>query len=484
MISNNTTNFQSVFKEFVQSYLEKDVGTSDKDWLKNKLKQESLDLTDEALDQLSSELAGGVVSFNETLASIDNSRKQGQKAEAWLATKAEESTKNVTVDELQAVEGFLQGSNDRLLRSLKAAEQVKSIAKTSVEVVAEQILLDDFNRSSADSNARYEAAIDEASANSVYGRNLFDLVVKDKFTGKPLEHYQVMFGKTVQETIDMIAAADTAGQKFIVPKEMVEEVQKALPGKAVLDRLGGSKLINLASNPLSSKIIEKCLTGELPSVINQISSADSGTLIKSIANNAVASGVLSSGMLDGLEKVVGKKVINDFGGRELLEQALLSGNTEGIKVAASGALATCVNKGLVKALPANTPGIVVSGLASAGIENIKVLSQVASGKMTMPEALNRMGDMNLAMAYEFVWGKYAKKVAALALNYIPVVGPIVSTLVSVGTLPLVGEKVRSLVFQGLKKVVPVVKTVARKAYNTVKSVCSKVKNFVCNFLSW
>lgn len=479
-----TNNFNPIFKDFLQSYLEKDVGTSDKDWLKNKLKQESLNLTDEALDQLSSELAGGVVSFNETLASIDNSRKQGQKAEAWLATKAEESTKNVTVDELKAVEGFLQGSNDRLLRSLKAAEQVKSIAKTSVEVVAEQILLDDFNRSSADSNARYEAAIDEASANSVYGRNFFDLVVKDKFTGKPLEHYQVMFGKTVQETIDMIAAADTAGQKFIVPKEMVEEVQKALPGRAVLDRLGGSKLINLASNPLSSKIIEKCLTGELPSVINQISSADSGTLIKSIANNAVASGVLSSGMLDGLEKVVGKKVINDFGGRELLEQALLSGNTEGIKVAASGALATCVNKGLVKALPANTPGIVVSGLASAGIENIKVLSQVASGKMTMPEALNRMGDMNLAMAYEFVWGKYAKKVAALALNYIPVVGPIVSTLVSAGTLPLVGEKVRSLVFQGLKKVVPVVKTVARKAYNTVKSVCSKVKNFVCNFLSW
>lgn len=479
-----TNNFNPIFKDFLQSYLEKDVGTSDKDWLKNKLKQESLNLTDEALDQLSSELAGGVVSFNETLASIDNSRKQGQKAEAWLATKAEESTKNVTVDELQAVEGFLQGSNDRLLRSLKAAEQVKSIAKTSVEVVAEQILLDDFNRSSADSNARYEAAIDEASANSVYGRNFFDLVVKDKFTGKPLEHYQVMFGKTVQETIDMIAAADTAGQKFIVPKEMVEEVQKALPGRAVLDRLGGSKLINLASNPLSSKIIEKCLTGELPSVIDQISSADSGTLIKSIANNAVASGVLSSGMLDGLEKVVGKKGINDFGGRELLEQALLSGNTEGIKVAASGALATCVNKGLVKALPANTPGIVVSGLASAGIENIKVLSQVASGKMTMPEALNRMGDMNLAMAYEFVWGKYAKKVAALALNYIPVVGPIVSTLVSAGTLPLVGEKVRSLVFQGLKKVVPVVKTVARKAYNTVKSVCSKVKNFVCNFLSW
>lgn len=479
-----TNNFNPIFKDFFQSYLEKDAGISDKDWLKEKLKQESLNLTDEALEKLSSELAGGVVSFNETLASIDNGRKQGQDAEAWLATKAEESTKNVTVDELQAVEGFLQGSNYRLLRSLKAAEQVKSIAKTSVEVVAEQILLDDFNRSSADSNARYEAAIDEASVNSVYGRNLFDLVVKDKFTGKPLEHYQVMFGKTVQETIDMIAAADTAGQKFIVPKEMVEEVQKALPGRAVLDRLGGSKLINLASNPLSNKIIEKCLTGELPSVINQISSADSGTLIKSIANNAVASGVLSSGMLDGLEKVVGKKVINDFGGRELLEQALLSGNTEGIKVAASGALASCVNKGLVKALPANTPGIVVSGLASAGIENIKVLSQVASGKMTMPEALNRMGDMNLAMAYEFVWGKYAKKVAALALNYIPVVGPIVSTLVSAGTLPLVGEKVRSLVFQGLKKVVPVVKTVARKAYNTVKSVCSKVKNFVCNLFSW
>ena len=29
-----------IFEDFLQSYLEKDVGTSDKDWLKNKLKQE------------------------------------------------------------------------------------------------------------------------------------------------------------------------------------------------------------------------------------------------------------------------------------------------------------------------------------------------------------------------------------------------------------------------------------------------------------
>lgn len=99
-----------IFEDFLQSYLEKDAGISDKDWLKEKLKQESLNLTDEALEKLSSELAGGVESFNETIASIDNGRKQGQDAEAWLATKAEESTKNVTVDELQAVEGFLQGS--------------------------------------------------------------------------------------------------------------------------------------------------------------------------------------------------------------------------------------------------------------------------------------------------------------------------------------------------------------------------------------
>ena len=132
-----TNNFNPLFKDFLKSYLEKDAGISDKDWLKEKLKQESLNLTDEALEKLSSELAGGVESFNETLASIDNGRKQGQNVEAWLETKAGESAKNVTVDELQAVEGFLQGSNDRLLRSLKAAEQVKSVAKTSVEVVAE-----------------------------------------------------------------------------------------------------------------------------------------------------------------------------------------------------------------------------------------------------------------------------------------------------------------------------------------------------------
>ena len=49
-----------IFEDFLQSYLEKDAGISDKDWLKEKLKQESLNLTDEALEKLSSELAGGV----------------------------------------------------------------------------------------------------------------------------------------------------------------------------------------------------------------------------------------------------------------------------------------------------------------------------------------------------------------------------------------------------------------------------------------
>ena len=46
----NVKQSSPIFEDFLQSYLEKDAGISDKDWLKEKLKQESLNLTDEALE--------------------------------------------------------------------------------------------------------------------------------------------------------------------------------------------------------------------------------------------------------------------------------------------------------------------------------------------------------------------------------------------------------------------------------------------------
>lgn len=470
-----------VLKDFLQSYVEKDDSISDKEWLKQKLTEKAVNMTQEALEKYTQELVGGVQSYSATLDSLNSDTAQGKTAEAWLEEKVQESGKALPVDEVSGIDSSLKGSNVRLLRELKAEEGRVNEVTAAEGITAEQLCIDDFNNIAAEKGSRYEAAIDNAAAGSVYGRNLFDIVIKDKFTGKKLENYQVKYGDTVAETIDMIAASDSAGQKFIVPEEMVEAVQKALPGKEILSRIGGSKLVDVASSPISKALVQKCLNGELVADAKQLMEGDPKELIKSIAGNAVSSGVIASGLLGGLEKLANNEPASDFKGKELIAQALMSGNSEGVKVAAAGALATCVQNGMMKAIPQNTPAIVVSSLASAGIENFKVLSEVADNKITMKEAMERLGNLNLAMAFEFAWGKYAMPLAARALNFIPVVGPALSLAVTTGVLPFVKAPVKVAVVQAAKRVATVAKTVAKKVYSTVKSIAVSIKETLFSF---
>ena len=470
-----------ILKDFMQSYVEKDDSISDKDWLKQKLTEKAVNMTQEALEKYTQELVGGVQSYSATLDSLNADTAQGKTAEAWLEEKVQESGKALPVDEVAGIDSSLKGSNVRLLRELKAEEGRVNKVTAAEDIIAEQLCIDDFNNAAAEKGSRYEAAIDTSAAGSIYGRNLFDIVIKDKFTGKKLENYQVKYGNTIAETIDMIAASDSAGQKFIVPEEMVDAVQKALPGKEILSRIGGSKLVDVASSPISKALVQKCLNGELAAGAKQLMEGDPKELIKSIAGNAVSSGVIASGLLGGLEKLANNEPASDFKGKELIAQALMSGNSEGVKVAAAGALATCVQNGMMKAIPQNTPAIVVSSLASAGIENFKVLSEVADNKITMKEAMERLGNLNLAMAFEFAWGKYAMPLAARALNFIPVVGPALSLAVTTGVLPFVKTPVKVAVVQAAKRVATVAKTVAKKVYSTVKSIAVSIKETLFSF---
>lgn len=279
-----------------------------------------------------------------------------------------------------------------------------------------------------------------------------------------------------------IAASDAAGQKFVVPQEMLDEVQKALPGKEILSQIGGSKLVNIASNPISKALVTKCLNGDIVADVKQLTS-DPKEVLKNIAGNAVTSGFIASGFLGGLEKLANNEPASDFKGKEIIAQALASGNAEGIKVAAAGALATCVQNGVMKTLPKNTPAIVISSLASAGIENFKVLNDVANNRLTMRQAMKRLGNMNLAMAFEFAWGRYATKLAAQALNFIPVIGPALNVAVTAGVLPFVKAPVKAIVVQTAKRVATVAKSVVKSVYNTVKSVAVSIKEKIFSFFS-
>ena len=482
MATDNSGQVAAIFRDFIQSYLEKDVGVSNKEWLIGKLKEQALDLVETELENYAGDLAGSVKSLADSVRSLEESKAQGIPADEWLKEKIKETGKELIAEQIQRYSEGLEVSNARLLRNLKAEESGQTVNSSFADLSAEQQIIDDFNAKAEAADEHYEAIIDQPDENSIYGRNLFDVSIIDKLTGEKLEAYQIIFGNTLQETIDLVNEATSAGQFIIVPEDMVEAVAKACPFKDIVATLGGTGRIPIVSEPLRIlEVVENLMDSNsiAAKLVNNPEEA-----LKDFADNAFSAGVLASGFTEGLERLAANQEVEDLNFSDLLGKVLLSKDTEGLKTAVAGALATAAHKGLVKAIPKNAPPVLVSGIASVGVENLNVLAEVAAGNMTLDEALEHMGNMNIAMAFEFIWNKFAVPMASKFLIMVPVVGPyICNNPIAKMILDMVKEPIKKLVTEGVKKLVPVIKSVAKSIYSRVKTtIANKVKNFVKNVL--
>ena len=464
----------TIFHDFIQSYFEKDADVTEQDWLKGKLQEFGVELSEEELDKYAADLVGSVKSFSDSLRSLEKSKAEGKTADIWLKEKIEETGRKINAEELQQFNAGLEQANRRLLRNLKAEEVAKTVNTSITDVSAEQKLIDDFNSKATLEDGHYEAAIDLPENGAVYGQELFDVVIKDKFTGEKLENYQIIYGNNLQETIDLVEETSSAGQTILVPEEMVDEVRKAFPFKDIAANMGGTGRVMTEGSSLQlTDAVE--IRQKAPNTLASKLVSNPEEALEEFADNAFSSGVIAAGFTGALERLVNDDVPLDFSASDLLGKALLAEDNDGIKTVAAGALATAVHKGLVNVLPKDTSPVVVANLASVGVENVKTLAQVADGTITLDEGIDHMGNMNVAMGFEFLWNKYATPIASRLLNFIPVVGPFISnTIVAGGVLNLVKKPVKELVMQGINKVVPVVKNVAKKVCDTVISTAKTV----------
>ena len=471
----NNNQLAHVFRDFLQSYFEKDTGISDQEWLKGKLQEAGIDLNEEALEKYTADLVGSVESFSESLRSLEKSKAEGKTADEWLQEKIKESGREVPAEEIQQVNAALLQANQRVVRNLKAEEVGQTVNTSVADITVEQKLIDDFNEKAVADGDRYEAVVDKPEEGSVYGRNLFDVVIRDKITGEKLESYQVIYGTDLQETIELVDNATSAGQIIVVPEGMVEAVQDACPFKDIADHIGGTGRVAVESTALSLSETEVLFQEEPKPFISKLL-ADPEESVKEFADTAFSTGVLTAGFTEGFERLAGSQEVEEFNASDILERTLLSKDNDGLKTVAAGALATAVHRGLVTALPKNVPPVVVANIASVGVENVKVLSQVAEGTITVDEGLEHMGNMNVAMGFEFVWNKYAVPGASMFLRAIPIVGPFISNTVVAGEiLKFVKTPIKELVVEGVKKIVPAVKSVAKNIYNTAKNVVNSIK---------
>ena len=191
----------------------------------------------------------------------------------------------------------------------------------------------------------------------------------------------------------------------------------------------------------------------------------------SIAQQAAMSGLGTAADIIKMSMESGETVDADY----VIGQALEIGTevaTCEIKAVVAGAIKTATEKGLTDILPADTPVDTICDIAGVAVENAAALFDVAAGKTTMAEALEKAGRASVAAACH--WCVTALKVK---LALIPVVGPLISILA--GNLL---EKMKNPKF--LESTYTAVRNVACSTWGRIKqagqSIFNKLKNTATN----
>ena len=284
----------------------------------------------------------------------------------------------------------------------------------------------------------------------------------------------------------MIEKGNYNNQRIIVPKEQLEEVQSHFKAKGsnktITDRIEayGVKGKSYSKEELKQLQTDLQKNGTLPEVgYNQMQTS---TILKSIGANAGALALQACAITTGFEVVHDLVAGKEINGDELIENALKTGADTGVKVITAGALEVSVRKGLIKLIPKGTPAGVLANAACVGIENVKILSEIGEGKLSVTQGLDTMGRTTLSMSAGLMaMGKGSAVGAKLGTLVNPGLGTAVGGFVGGIVAYAAGSKVGNVVYSAVKKVGKVAKAAAKvvmEGARTLYNAANGIKNIV------
>lgn len=482
--------FKNILSRFIKSYTKKDPSISDKAWLKQRLEEE-LKIEDEEAEKMTIEILESIEEYNVNLDSVNKAASKGINKEQWLANKIADAATGVSIiqhgEYLNQINNALTNGNAQMLRTITTKAGKISQCPNLDGFIAEQALVNSFNAKAALNKSKYVAEVKVPEAGQTYGKNSVDIVIKDITTGSdiPVHQYQVKYGANAEETIKMLRDKGNItrypNQRIVVPPEQVESVQQAFPGKTVVSQIGGTDIVPIKSAKLSKKTAKDLQTlvqhGDVVPTFDW-NFFKTKELALQIGKNASMTGMQSAAITTGFflaEQIIKEEKIDV---EETVSLALKTGVDSGIKAATTGALKVSVEKGIISIIPRGTPAGVLANIVCVGIENIKILSKVATGELTISQALDQMGRTSVSMVYGLGWGVTGTAVGAIALSWIPIVGPVVGGLVGGMVGYMAGSKFGHAVYEGLSAVGKGVATVCKSAWNGIKATGRKIKNFL------
>ncbi|MDP4146642.1 MAG: hypothetical protein Q8936_19560 [Bacillota bacterium] len=473
-----------ILKRFLNSYRNKEKNTSERDWLKNQFKVELPELSDSEVEKLSKECFEEIETFNKNLKSINETIENGGTKEGWLSKKVQEASIGQSINEygnyLNLIDNTIKNANAQMLRVVTNIDGSINQNMNLDGFMAEQHHVNSFNMNAKLNGSNYKAEVLVPKAGETYGKNSFDVVIRDN-NGKIVHQYQMKYGATAQDTIRMIKNGNYNNQRLIVPPEQLDEVRKAFPGKSIDSSIGGTDKIQISSKALGkNEAKEMQLNAQKEEILSKEdwNHFQTKELTVNIAKNAGIAGIQAAVITTGFDiarrSISGEKFEVD----ESIELALKTGADAGIKAAASGAVKVGVEKGIISVIPKGTPIGVIANVVCIGVENVKILAKVATGELTMTQALDRMGRTTTSMVYGLGWGAASSLIGAAALAWIPVVGPVIGGFVGGMVGYMAGSKFGEVIYNTGKKIVNTAKKAVSRAWEGVKSVGRSLKRAI------
>lgn len=474
--------------KFIKGYAQKDENISDKEWLKQQFKEELPNLTDDEAEKMAVETVDSIKEYDDNLRSINESAKRGVSKEQWMADHITRASAGVSViqygENLNSVDKVLTNANAQMLRTVttKAGEISRSYNLDGF--IAEQYHVNTFNANAALHKSKYFAEVKVPEAGETYGKNSVDVVIRDVTNPKAtaVHQYQVKYGSDAKATIQMLRehgeVTKYSNQQIVVPADQVAEVQEAFPGKTVVSTIGGTDKVAITSNELTkeqAKEFQLKVQEDGQAISTDWNTFQTKDLALQIGKNAGIAGLQAAAITTGFSLVTQMIEGDEIDVDQTVEVALTTGVDAGIKAATAGALKVAVEKGFISLIPKGTPAGIIANMVCVGIENVKILAKVATGELTMSQAMEQMGRTTTSMIYGIGWGAAGVGIGAAALAWIPIVGPVVGGLVGGMVGYMAGSKFGEAVFSGLKTVKNGVVNAVKSGWNAVKSGARKIK---------
>ncbi|WP_156300321.1 hypothetical protein [Streptobacillus canis] len=353
--------------------------------------------------------------------------------------------------------------------------------------IAEQKHVNSFNLNARVAGKDFVASVPPLKPGQTYTKNGYDLVVKNG-SGRIVQHYQVKYGATANDTIKMIKSGDYRNQQIIVPKEQLEEVRRAIPNKTIKASISHDGIVGKEFSKTELKELQKQVQeGKLNGLSNNFKNdVNIYTLGKQVARQTITASLTSMGLSMGFtvlkDKIEGKETdVN-----QMVENAVITGANVAVTTSIAAALKVSVENQYITGTVANyLTDTSIGVIASSSLGIVNNCYKIGTGEISLFKGINNIGKQITSSyaaieTFKFVSSYIKKKIGTggviRLLGGIVIKSNVVSAVASVvigAVASMVSSKVTEKIYEGATKVAT---TIYKSAVNTIESGVETVKS--------